>query len=322
MSLQEQPPFREAGPKLSRRGVPARPRVAGIAISHPERVVYPAAGGAADIRKLEVARYYEGIARAMLPYVRNRPLSVVRCPEEAGGECFYQRHPAGHAIPGVESASIDTGEGSGLYLIANTRRALVGLAQMGAIELHGWGATLDDIERPDVMVLDLDPDPGLGWHTVIGAAQLVHDVLQDAGLASYVKTTGGKGLHVVVPLARGNGWDEVLSFAHALAAHIAEAAPERFTATAGKAKRTGKIYIDYLRNARGATAIAPFSLRARGQPTVAMPLTWKALALSVHADAYTLSAVLARPKRTPDPWSGYAGARQSITPGMLKRFKA
>jgi bifunctional non-homologous end joining protein LigD len=300
-----------------RRVAPAavlEPTIAGVRITHPERIVYPAAG----ITKLMVAEYYERVAPRLLPYVFGRPLSIVRCPDGASGACFFQKHVGEHAIPGIDVAMIEDSAGRNPYLVANTVQALAGLAQMHTLELHVWGAKVATIERPDTLILDLDPDPGLAWALIVAAARRTRALLEGLGLVALVKTTGGKGLHVVVPLERRHGWDEVKDFAQAIAAHLAQTLPDQFTATVSKARRRGKIFVDYLRNTRGATAVAPYSLRARPQATVATPLSWDELSARTPPGAWTMATVLERIAQRNDPWADYERRRQRLTAAMRR----
>jgi bifunctional non-homologous end joining protein LigD len=288
--------------------------VAGVRISHPERIVYPDAG----VTKLMVAQYYQRVAARLLPYIARRPLSIVRCPDGASGACFFQKHVGERAIPGVEAAMIEDSTGRNAYLVANSLKALAGLAQMNGIELHVWGAKVAAIERPDTLILDLDPDPAVPWATVVAGARLTRTLLEKLGLAALVKTTGGKGLHVVVPLQRRHSWDEVKDFTRAVATHLANTFPDRFTATMSKSRRRGKIFVDYLRNTRGATAVAPYSLRARPGATVATPLAWDELSAKTFPTAFTITTVLARIARKEDPWADYEGTRQRLTAAMRR----
>ena len=292
------------------------PMIAGVKISHPERDVYPDAG----VTKLMVAEYYERVAPRLLPYVAGRPLSIVRCPDGANAACFFQKHVGDYAIPGVEVAMIEDSTGRNPYIVANTAKALVGLAQMNALELHVWGAKVAAIERPDSIVFDLDPDPGLPWASVVAAAKLTRTLLDELGLDCLVKTTGGKGLHVVVPLRR-HGWDEVKDFAQAVAEHLAKTLPEQFTATMSKARRRGKIFVDYLRNTRGATAVAPYSLRARAGATVATPLSWDELSAKIAPGAFTIATVPQRIAKRKDPWADYERRRQRLTAAMRRALR-
>lgn len=302
-----------------RRGRPTdtAPCLDGVAITHPDRVVYPDAG----ITKLMVAEYYQRVAPRLLPYLADRPLSMVRCPNGANAPCFFQKHVADQDIPGIEVAMIQDSAGRNPYLVANSAQALVGLAQMHALELHVWGARVAAIERPDTLIFDLDPGPGLEWGTIVAAARQARSLLDTIGLAALVKTTGGKGLHVVVPLQRRHSWDEVKDFARAVAAHLARSLPDQFTATMSKARRHGKVFVDYLRNARGATAVAPYSLRARKGATVATPLAWDELGPRTVPSAFTLATVPERIARTVDPWADYEQNRQRLTAAMRRALR-
>jgi bifunctional non-homologous end joining protein LigD len=290
------------------------PIVGGVKISHPERIVYPDA----KVSKLMVAEYYARVAPRLLPYVAGRPLSIVRCPEGATAQCFFQKHVGNYKVPGIDVAMIEDSTGRNPYIVANTAKALVGLAQMNALELHVWGAKVATLERPDTMVLDLDPDPELPWATVVAAAELTRTLLDELGLDALVKTTGGKGLHVVVPLERRHSWDEVKGFAQSVATHLAKTLPKQFTATVSKAHRRGKIFVDYLRNTRGATAVAPYSLRARPGATVATPLSWNELSAKVPPTTFTIATVPERIAKKKDPWADYERHRQRLTAAMQR----
>jgi bifunctional non-homologous end joining protein LigD len=308
-------------PRRPRRSVSAdvssEATFAGVKLTHADRIVYAEAG----INKGMVAAYYERIAPRLLPYVTGRPLSIVRCPEGTEAPCFFQKHVGEHAISGVEVALIDDSNGRSPYLVANTAKALVGLAQINALELHVWGAKVAHIERPDTMVLDLDPDPGLSWPKVVAGATRTRDLLDSLGIKALVKTTGGKGVHLVVPLEARHSWDEVKDFAHGVATHLEQAWPDQFTATPSKARRSGKIFVDYLRNTRGATAVAPYSLRARKVATVATPLAWDELNAHTLPSAYTMASVLERVAATKDPWADYEKRRQRLTAAMRRALR-
>jgi bifunctional non-homologous end joining protein LigD len=249
--------------KLERKGsvrrAAAKQDVAGVNITHPERVVYPDA----NVTKLMVAEYYASVADRLLPFIADRPLTILRCPDGVNSQCFFQKHVGRYKIPGIDVVMVDEGTGRNPYAIANTVEALIGLAQWNALELHAWGSTAPQIDKPDMLVLDLDPDPSLPWERVADAAHAARSLLDTLDIVSFAKTTGGKGLHVVVPLQRQHDWNEVRGFARDIAMHFARTSPDRFTATSGEKNRRGKIFVDYLRNARGATAVAPYSLRAR-----------------------------------------------------------
>ncbi len=285
--------------------------VAGVEITHPDRVLYPEQG----VAKEELARYYAGVAEELLPHVADRPLSVVRCPSGRTGSCFYQKHltegyPA--AVKGVEIREKSGGKAT--YLMVSDTAGLVSLVQMGVLEIHPWSARRDRLDRPDLMVLDLDPGPGTGWPEVVDGARRVRAVLDGVGLQSFVKTSGGKGLHVVVPLVRRSRWEEVRAVARAVAERLADEAPERFVATAAKDERGGRIFVDYLRNSRGATSVAPYSTRARSGAPVSVPLRWRELGTVEGADAYTVATVGRRlGALDADPWEGFFDVRQQVT---------
>lgn len=269
--------------------------VAGVRISSAARQVYPEAG----MSKGDVARHYAQVAERMLRHAADRPLSLLRCPGGLSGECFFQKH-AGKGFPAaVRTMAIEeTGGDTEDYMYVTTPEGLVGAAQMGTLEFHIWGAARDRIERPDRMVLDLDPDEGLGFEAVKTAATELREGLEACGLESVPMVTGGKGVHVIVPLRRVAEWDTVKYFARTFAHILAERHPDRYTATMSKARRKGRIFIDWLRNERGATAIAPYSLRARPGAAVAVPVTWKELEKLQAADSFQaedMKARLARP---------------------------
>ncbi|MDM8165646.1 DNA ligase D [Roseovarius sp.] len=269
-------------------------RIAGVRISSPGRVVYPGGG----LTKGEVARHYERVAGRMLAHAGDRPLSLLRCPGGLGGECFFQKH-AGKGFPtGVKSLPIEEKDGGTEdYMYVTGAGGLLGAAQMGTLEFHIWGAARDRIERPDRMVFDLDPDEGLGFAEVVKAAREVREGLAACGLDSVPMVTGGKGVHVIVPLRRVAGWETVKYFSQAFARILAGRAPGRYTATMSKKKRKGRIFVDWLRNERGATAIAPYSLRAREGAAVAVPVTWKELDRLKAPDGFHVDDMEARMAR-------------------------
>ncbi len=241
--------------------------VAGVRISHPGRIVYPQEG----IPKVEVARYYERVAEWILPHVKNRPLALLRAPDGIGGGTFFQKSFKGHVPPHVRMKTL--ADGTEVIHISSLK-GLISLVQFGVIELHPWGASLANVEKPDRLVWDLDPHPSVPWQETLGTAFLLRDFLAERDLETQVKTSGGKGLHVVLHLKRKHGWDEMKPFAKAVASAVAEKNPVRLTVKSSFAKRGGKIYIDWLRNGRGATCIAPWALRARPGAPVSMPLDW------------------------------------------------
>jgi bifunctional non-homologous end joining protein LigD len=246
-----------------------------VRLTHPEKVLDASSG----VTKRDLAEYYLAIADVMLPYVADRPLTIVRCPEGSGKQCFYQKHK-NKMLSGTFGSIDIVDKKSGKpepYITLNTREAIVELAQIGVLELHPWGSCNDHLEQPDHITIDLDPDESIPWKTVAASALEVRKRLGRLGLKSFVKTTGGKGLHVVVPIVPEHHWPAVKQFAHDFVLAMERAAPERFLTKMTKAARVGKIYLDYLRNERGSTAVAPYSPRARGGLPVSMPLRWNEL---------------------------------------------
>jgi len=299
-------PRRPANGRPDRGGV----RVAGVLISHPQKILYPEQ----NLAKADLAVYYERVAEWILPHIADRPLSLVRCPEGHSHECFYQKYVAESMPETIHSVEVQQKSGSKRYVMIDDLPGLVALVQLGVLEIHPWGSRKDQIDRPDRLVIDLDPGPGVAWPAVVEAAHLVRVILQKVDLESFVRTSGGKGLHVVVPLVRRHDWSEAKQFAGTLAQRLARRWPDHFVATSAHAKRTGKIYVDYLRNARGATAIASYSTRARPGATVATPLDWDELTTELHPEDYHVGTV---PERLAallgDPWAGLSGLRQSLT---------
>ncbi|WP_437593757.1 DNA ligase D [Sorangium sp. So ce1000] len=302
-------------PREGRGGGAERVDVAGVPLSNPDKVLYPVQG----ITKLALARYYEQIAEYMLPHAEKRLLTLVRCPAGQGKPCFFQRHEAEGLSEAIRRMAVDEADGERTYLYVETTEGLVSLIQMGALEVHVWGSRVDRIEQPDRMVFDLDPAPDLPWERVADAARAARRLLASLGLQSFVKTTGGKGLHVVVPIAPRRGWDEVKPFTKAVADALVRADPTRYTATMSKAKRTGKVFVDYLRNGRGATAVAPYSTRARPGAAVATPLSWDELDAPLDPASFTIETVPQRLASIRDPWAELTRVRQSITSAMLKQ---
>ncbi len=298
---------RKANLHVARQASGDAEEIAGIRITNPDRVLYPDAG----ITKRDVIAHYLSIADLMLPHIACRPLSLVRAPRGVGGETFYQKHASEGWPDEFKAISIREKSGSDRYLYIEDERGLVAAAQMSVLELHIWCCHVDEVEKPDRLVFDFDPDEGLGFEHVREAARLMRTMLEDLGLQSFPLVTGGKGVHVVVPLKRGHSWDEHREFAEALARVMADHDPERFIANMSKAKRRGKIFVDYLRNQRGATAISPFSTRARKGAPVAVPVSWERLARLDTAHPVAVGEV----KRfigAKDPWPGYFKLRQGL----------
>ncbi|HIE5353725.1 TPA: DNA ligase D [Stenotrophomonas maltophilia] len=280
-----------------------------VAISHPERVVF----AKKKIRKGDVADYYRQMARWILPGIVDRPLSLLRCPDGAGKACFFQKHHGPGLGDAVHAVPLQQKSGREDYVYIDDVRGLLQLVQMNTLELHPWGATVADPEHPDRLVFDLDPGEGVGWNEVKAGARDVRDRLQEIGLRSFVRLSGGKGVHVVVPLQPAADWEQAKAFCEAFAQAMAQQAPERYVATMSKAKRGGVIFIDWLRNTRGATSVCSWSLRARESAGVAVPLRWEELARIKAADAFPLDKALARAKRLKaDPWHGIDAVKQTL----------
>jgi bifunctional non-homologous end joining protein LigD len=246
------------------------------------------------------------IAGWILPGIVDRPLSIVRCPDGVGHPCFFQRHIAA-SLPDDLHVVHPEGKGAESYFSIGDIRGLISLVQVGALEIHPWGAPGSHVEYADRVIFDLDPDPAVGWEEVVRAAHLCRDRLAKLDLKAFVRTTGGKGLHVVAPLDGTRDWDVVKTFAHRFADAMVDAEPDRFIAVMSKAGRKGKIFVDYLRNDRTATAIASYSTRARTGAPVATPLTWDELSAKTDPRSFDIHTVAARLKALKaDPWRGFA----------------
>lgn len=286
-------------------------RFAGVVITSADRVIWPDTG----VTKLELCRYYEMVADLMLPHVAHRPLSLVRCPDGIDSACFYQKrikHFPGSV--GTVDIYVPGDDVTVPYAQVKDLSGLIGLVQMNVLEIHPWGSRADDPDKPDRIVFDLDPDEDLPWKAVATTALLLRSELGRLGLQCWVKSTGGKGLHVVVPVTRRHEWGEVHGFARAFADRIVSLAPDRFTTNMSKARRVGRIFIDHMRNARGATAIAPYCVRSRPGAPVAVPLHWEELADAAERPVFTVRTLGDRlATLESDPWEGMGRARQSIT---------
>jgi bifunctional non-homologous end joining protein LigD len=256
----------------------------------------------------------------MLPYVADRPLTIVRCPEGRAKPCFFQKHVLAGSPASIHKLPIAEVDGEVVdYMMISDMPGLVALAQLGTLEVHTWGSRADKPEKPDLMVFDLDPDPELPWDRVALGAFAMRKRLNELGFPSFVKTTGGKGLHVVAPIKRGPSWDDFKAFTKAVVEQMEREDPKSYTTNMAKARRTNKIFLDYLRNGRNATFIAPYSPRARANATVAVPITWEELAHGVDPQSFTTATV---PRRlaslTRDPWEGIDDIAPAITAATWK----
>jgi bifunctional non-homologous end joining protein LigD len=303
---------------VGRRARAGPPIVAGIRLTNPDRVFYPEDG----ITKLELARHYETVAERMLPLAVRRPLTLLRCPEGYDQSCFFQKileDGVAEVIPRVRVKET-AGEVKD-YLMIDALPALVMLVQLGVLEIHVWGSRADKLEQPDILVLDIDPGPGVSWARVVRAAQKLKLVVETLGLVPFLRVTGGKGLHVVVPIVRGPDWDGARDFTLAIARALAIAEPREFTASMAKRARPGKIFIDYVRNTRNSTAIASYSTRSERGAPVALPIDWDELDPRASGPpSFLLRDVPARLELR-DPWIGFAGARRAVTKAMKRALR-
>ena len=289
--------------------------VAGFRITNAERVLYPERG----ISKLAVAEYCAEVAELMIPHLAGRPLSLLRCPDGVGSECFFQKHPRVGFPKEVHLVEITEKSGTRPYAVVDDLKGLLGLLQMGVLEIHPWGSTVDHLETPDRLIFDLDPDEGLSWDRVAAAAFELRDFLDALGLRSFPKATGGKGIHLVVPVVPELEWDDAKAFTAAVAAKIVERSPDHYTDSLPKKERKSRIFIDYLRNGRGATAIAAYSTRAKPAASVAVPLSWADVENGIRGDQFTLETLPARLRSLrSDPWADLAGMRQRISAKALR----
>ncbi|MGQ0636329.1 MAG: DNA ligase D [Planctomycetaceae bacterium] len=291
--------------------------LADVRLTSPQKVLYPELG----LTKLDLVQYYVEIADWILPHVVDRPLSLVRCPDGQHRACFFQKHAGPETPATVTRIPIEDDGKTEDHLYVRDLKGLISLVQIGVLEIHVWGSRVDRLERPDRLIFDLDPDEAVVFSRVIEAARRVRERLGDIGLTSFVKTTGGKGLHVVVPLERRQTWDELKRFSQRFAQALASDYPQAYTANMSKRARAGRIYIDYLRNGRGATAVAPYSTRAKPGASVATPIAWDELTSELRPDQYTVGNLAERLSQLKaDPWADMHETRQALTAAMLKRL--
>ena len=308
-------PAKKTAGKAAKAG--AAVQIGDVRLTSPDKVLYPEQG----LTKLDLAEYYQAVADWILPHISGRPLTLVRCPSGRDGWCFFQKHMDDSAPPEIHRVEVEEKDGPEWYGVVDDVAGLVSLAQIGALELHTFNVRQDQLERPDRFLIDLDPDEDVGWDMIVEAATHVRDLLAELGLVSFVKTTGGKGLHVVVPLVRRADWEEVRQFSKAVASLLASAAPDRYTLDMSKKKRKGRVLLDYMRNTRGATAIEAYSTRARPGAPVAVPITWDELQDDVRSDTFNVENVPARlAGLREDPWKEMAAVRQSLTAAMKRRL--
>ena len=303
-------------PRSARPAANNNQGVAGIKLTHPDRVLYPEQG----ITKRDLALYYEQIADWIIPHLEGRPLTLVRCPEGYRRQCFFQRHTREPVSDAIHAIAAREKRATAHYLSVDSLPGLIALVQMGVLEIHTWGSRAPDIERPDRMTFDLDPGPGISWNTLKAAAEQLRARLRDLDLGAFVKTTGGKGLHIVVPIAPEQSWQYVKDFSRSIAESLVREAPERYTATMSKTKRRGKVFIDYLRNSRTASAVCAYSTRARPGATVSVPMHWQELTKDPRARFNVRNVPKRLARRGKDPWADYESARRALTKKLLKQL--
>lgn len=312
VKLEQPEPKAKAKPKTKTKTKSAPPPakieldLSRIEITHPDRILYPDQG----LTKRDLLLHYARVARWMLPYVSERPLMLVRCPEGEGGQCFHQKHPSRGMPKAVQQVTVQQKKGPEANLMVRDVEGLLGLVQMGALEIHTWGCRADSLEFPDQLVFDLDPDEGLAWPRVAEAAHALRERLHGKGLTAFLKWTGGKGLHLVTPIEPSTPWDAAKAFSKRIADELVKAEPARYIATMTKQKRKGKIFIDYFRNGPGATSVCVYSTRARPGAPVALPLAWEELERRLKPGAFTVKNLqqhMARLER--DPWGDFDAAR-------------
>jgi bifunctional non-homologous end joining protein LigD len=305
-------PRKELKPIASK---PEKDTIAGIKLTNRDKLLYPEAG----ITKRDLALYHEAVGEWILPHLRNRPLTLLRCPNGWDKESFYQKHADPNVPEVIERVEVQDSDGLAMYMMANSVSALVAMAQMGTLELHPWGSRKPKLGFPDRIVFDLDPDDAVEWKEIVEAVKILKTLLDHLGLRGFLKTTGGKGLHVVIPVQPTLPWEPIKGFSQAVAEVLVQTFPDRFTAKLLKISRQKKIFIDYLRNGEGATAVAPYSTRARANAPVSTPIDWTELGRDVRFDYFTIKNVPARLKHLKhDPWAEFSERRQSVTAGMMK----
>jgi bifunctional non-homologous end joining protein LigD len=289
------------------------PTVAGIRISHPDRVIFPDLG----LSKLQLAQYYDEIGRWILPHIRNRPLTLVHCPAGISAPCSYMKHAKAWGPTALRRVNIQEKTKVGEYLVADSISAVVALAQMGVVEIHTWNSTYRDVDRPNRLVWDLDPGPAIRWTQTVAAAKVLRDLLETFGLEAWVKTTGGKGLHIVVPIAPTIDWSDCLAFSRGIADALVSTNAALYTTAFPKRGREQKILIDYLRNNRTNTSICAYSPRARTGASVSMPIAWREL--RSKPQHWTPAATVARLRALrSDPWEGYWQSSQRVSKSWIR----
>ena len=298
--------------RVKKKAVP--PDIIGLQISNPDRVIDASTG----LRKLDLVNYYQLASKWLLPHLADRPVSFLRAPSGVNGQLFFQKHADNLKIPGLKQLDSALDPEHLALLEIDSLEALIGAVQMNVIEFHTWNATTKKIDKPDRMVFDLDPGEGMAWPMMLEAADLTRALLEELGLQSFLKTSGGNGLHVVVPLTPRDDWETVKDFSKAVAQHLASVVPSRFTALSGPRNRVGKVFIDYIRNGRGATTVAAFSARARHGMGVSMPCTWQELSGLTGGAQWTIANASERLESGENPWENYSKTKQILRAASKK----
>ncbi|MCX5780042.1 MAG: DNA ligase D [Firmicutes bacterium] len=297
-------------------GKSAAPEFITSPISNPERVIDPSSG----LRKFDLVNYYHLASELMLPHLTDRPVSFLRAPSGINGHLFFQKHGAALKIPGLKQLDAKLDPEHPALLEIDSLVALIGAVQMNVVEFHTWNATTKNIDKPDRMVFDLDPGESVAWPLLLEAADLTRILLKELGLQSFVKTSGGKGLHIVVPLSPRDDWEKVKDFSKAVAEHLARVIPSHFTAVSGPRNRIGKVFIDYNRNGRGATTVAAFSARARPGMGVSMPCSWHELTSLTGGAHWTIANAAQRLQSGENPWADYSQTKQILSAASKKKI--
>lgn len=311
--MREQPVHLRAAPS-----VPPPVLSPNLKVTHPDRVIDPSTG----LTKLDLIQYYSLVAPLMMAHLKNRPVSLVRAPDGITGQLFFQKHLEKTKMAGISSLDPKLDPDHGPLLEVSKPEGLLAAAQMNVVEFHTWNAVKTLIGKPDRMTFDLDPGEGVSWSTMQESAHLVRAFLSQLKLNAFLKTSGGKGLHIVVPLRRSHGWDTVKDFSQAIVQHLADHLPQRFVVKSGPRNRVGKIFIDYLRNGFGATTVAAWSARARPGLGVSVPIDWAELDALDSSAHWTIANIHERLEAGNRPWETYASSGQSLTSAMkLLEFK-
>lgn len=313
-------PLPRSRSKAGRASVEPKPISSSTAdhkITNPERVVDPSTG----LKKQDLVEYYQMVSKWILPHLKNRPVSFLRAPSGVEGQLFFQKHADTMHIPELKRLDPELDPGHKAMIEVDSVKALIGAVQMNVIEFHTWNATTRKIDQPDRMILDLDPGEGVGWPTMQEAAELTRTLLEELGLRSFLKTSGGKGLHIVVPLSPRHDWEAVRGFARAVSQHLAAVLPDRFASLSGPRNRIGKIFVDYIRNSRGATTVAAFSARARPGLGVSLPCSWEELPMLSGGAHWTIANLSQRLQSGIDPWEEYPRCKQTLSAKAKKMLK-